>query len=636
MNAGALIGFFTIGALLFNAGGCSRMPSAPSTPTFNKDVAPIVFSNCASCHRPGEAAPFSLLTYNDVKTHASSIADVTRRRYMPPWLPEHGEFPILGERRLTDAQIDIIQRWVSGGLIEGSPADLPPLPEWPDGWQLGRPDVVVTPARPYLLSPRKDETYRDLVVPTSLESDVFVRAVEFKTGGAPIHHAVIRVDRTSASRRRDGQDGQPGFDSTMAQSIQDPDGQFIGWAPGSGPILSPAGMPWRLPRGSDLVIEVHLVSASEPLSIQPTVGLFLTDTPSTRNPVRVRMGSKLIDIPAGEPNYVVTDTYELPVDVDLLSVFPHAHYLGKDMLFTAALPGGPAKPLLHIKQWNFRWQQDYRYATPIPLPRGTILTMRYTYDNSERNTENPNRPPVRVRAGERSTDEMATFGMQVMTKSQEDSVRLVQEFDERDLMANVAMAEARVREEPNVAGYRSLLGGTYVEVGRFADALPHLREAIRLKDESAGTYNYLGMALQELGSVAESLRYFERAAALDPKNETAFFNLGNALARLSRSDEAVKAYERSLAINPDYAYAHVNLAVLLAPRGRTNDALAHLQRAAELEPDSAVMHLNLGNGLAGAGRFVEAMQHIRRALELEPNAAPALETFKRLQRLGIR
>ena len=287
------------------------------------------------------------------------------------------------------------------------------------------------------MPPTKDDVYRNLVLRTPLTTGVFVRAVEFKTGGAPIHHAVIRVDPTSASRRRDGQDGQPGFDG-MAWNIQDPDGHFIGWAPGRGPIVAPEGMPWRLSRGADLVVELHLTPTDTPVTLQPSVALFLTSTPPAQTPLTVKMGSKLIDIPAGERSYVVTDIYELPVPVDLLSVYPHAHYLGKEMLFTARLPDGAEKSLLHIKQWNFHWQQDYRYVTPIPLPRGTTLTMRYTFDNSEGNTHNPRNPPVRVQAGPRSTDEMAEIGLQVLPKSPEDAARLTESFDRREKLANVA------------------------------------------------------------------------------------------------------------------------------------------------------------------------------------------------------
>ncbi|HEY6358901.1 MAG TPA: hypothetical protein VIX35_11685, partial [Vicinamibacterales bacterium] len=388
-------GWLAVSAAVFvAASGCGQTQPASAPVTFDKDVAPIVFANCAPCHRPGEVAPFPLLSYADAAAHAEEMADETLQHRMPPWLPDQGDYPIIGERRLTAAQIDTIQRWVKGGKVEGNPADLPAAPVFPGGWQLGTPDVVLTPARAYTLRPGGDDIYRNLVIHTSLASAVFVRAVEFKTGGAPIHHAVIRVDTSGTMARQDGQDGQPGVDGMAWQTGQDPEGHFIGWAPGRGPILSPDGMPWRLDRGADLVVELHLLPGKKPIDVKPTVALFLTNTPPVATPLTLKMSSRLIDIPAGATDYLVTDTFKLPAAVDLLSVYPHAHYLGKDMLVTASLPDGSVKTLLHIPQWSFHWQQDYRYATPIPLPAGTTMTMRYTYDNSTANPENPRRPPV--------------------------------------------------------------------------------------------------------------------------------------------------------------------------------------------------------------------------------------------------
>jgi tetratricopeptide (TPR) repeat protein/mono/diheme cytochrome c family protein len=623
-------------AVALAALAAARCGQASPPVTFNKDIAPIVFANCASCHRPGEVAPFSLLTYADAAKHADRMAEETRERHMPPWLPEKGEFPILGERRLRQDQIDAIQLWVKGGKVEGNAADLPKPPVWTDGWQLGKPDEVLTTAVPYKLSPTPEDVYRNLVIRTSLASDVFVRAVEFKTGGAPIHHAVIRVDRTPASRRRDGEDGQPGFDGMAWQNIQDPDGHFIGWAPGRGPILAPDGMPWRLDRGADLVVELHLVPSKKPLVIQPTVGLFLSSTPPVKTPVTVKMGSKLIDIPAGQRDHVVTDEYELPVPVDLMSVYPHAHYLGKEMRVTATLPDGSVKPLLHIKQWSFHWQQDYRYATPIPLPRGTRLTMRYTYDNSDDNDENPHHPPMRVKLGPKSTDEMAELGLQVMPQSPTDAAVLVRSFDDRDTLANVALGEMRVRETPDNAEYQGFLGAAYLEVGRFAEAIPHLETAIRLDDRSATAHSDLGSALMSQGRLPDALVHLQRAAALAPRDEAMQFNLGNALKRASRFDEAAAAYERALAVNPEYPDAHVNLGALLYSRGRIREALGHYERAVALKPNSAIVHTNFASALATAGRYPEAMRHVRRALELDPGYGPALENFKRLEQMGIR
>jgi Flp pilus assembly protein TadD/mono/diheme cytochrome c family protein len=615
--------------------GCGSDTPAPGPVTFNKDVAPIVFANCASCHRPGGPAPFSLLTYAEAAEQADAIAEQTAGGHMPPWLPARGEFPIMGERRLTPEQIGIIQSWAKSGAQEGSAGDRPAPPSFPDGWELGTPDIVVNTERPYVVKAGSDDVYRNLVLKVPLTEGVFVRAVEFRTNGAPIHHAVIRVDRTSSSRRRDGQDGQPGFDG-MALSVRDPDGQFIGWAPGRGPIVSPEGMAWRLERGSDLIVELHVIDSKEATPLKPSLGLFLTKTPPRQRPITIRMASKTIDIPPGQSDYVVTDDYELPAKVALLSVYPHAHYLGKDMRTTATLPDGSVKTLLHIPHWDFHWQQDYRFATPITLPRGTRLSMRYTFDNSTANRHNPRTPPVRVQGGPRAVDEMAEFGLQVLTESTSDAVRLLQDFDRKDKLANVALAEIRIRTDPNNVENRAFLGSSYVEAARFDEAIPHLEAAQRLGDKSAGTHNYLGAAAMALGRLPEALGHFRRAVAAAPRDEVMHFNLGTALSGMDRHAEAEAAFKRSLAANPDYADSHSNLAALLLSKGRAKEALPHFQRAAELTPDSAVAHSNLGGALATMGRFQEAMTHIRRALEIDPGYAPALDNQRRLQRMGVR
>jgi Tfp pilus assembly protein PilF len=605
-------------------------------PTFDKDVAPIVYSNCAPCHRPGEVAPFSLLTYADVVKHADNIVRETSKRHMPPWLPDHGEFPILGERRLRADQIDTIRQWVEAGMKEGSAADLPPAPRWPEGWQLGKPDIVLTPDRPFKLTPGTEDVYRNLIVHPSRGSDVYVRAVEFRTNGAPIHHAVIRVDRSGASRRRDGEGGQPGFDGMAWQSIEDPDGQFIGWAPGRGPIVSPDRMPWKLPAGADLVLELHMLPVKKPAVIQPTIALFVTPDPPVQSPLTLTMSPKAIDIPAGKSDYTITDSYELPVPVDLLSVYPHAHYLGKDMLVTAAFPDGSTKTLLHIPHWSFHWQQDYRYASPVALPAGTRLTMKYTYDNSDDNEDNPHHPPVRVRLGPKSTDEMAQLALQVLPKSLADAARLVQAFDDRDEEANVELAEMRVRENPNSAEDRAFLGASYLDVGRTADAVPHLEAAVRLDPRLATAHSDLGSALLAEGHLQSALEHLRRAAALAPNDPTIAFNLGNALLSASDAHAAAAAYTRALAISPDYADAHVNLGKLLFTNGRVADALPHFARAAALSPKSAVILTDYGSALAAAGHYADALVQIQRALALNPDYAPALDDLHRLQQMGVR
>ncbi len=618
--------------------GCGAGPDGPARdvappPTFNAHVAPILFANCAPCHRPGQPAPFSLLTYANVKERADKILDATSIGRMPPWLPESADGEFAGERRLSSDAKATIARWVKEGAPEGNPADLPPAPTFPEGWQLGEPDLVVTPPRAYTLDPGDRDVFRNLVLPVALPAGRFVRAVEFRPGTARIvHHAVISIDRTGSARRRDGADGRPGYDGMISQGAENPEGHFLGWTPGRGPLVAPKGMAWRLDRGSDLIVQLHLLPQKAATAVQPSVGLFFTDTPPAHTPTMIKLGSKAIDIPAGERRYQITDSYVLPVDVDLLGIYPHAHYLGREMEASATLPGGAVRRLLRIPHWNFHWQQDYRYASPVTLPRGTTVAMRFTYDNSMDNTHRPKGPLGPVVYGPNSSDEMGDVWLQVLPRSPADAATLAREGAERETRANVAGAELLARRVPESARNQLFLGSSYMEAGRVADAIPHLEHALRLNPKSASAHNHLGGALLARGQVREAIAQLRQAAALDPRDERLPFNLGNALNAAGQPSEAARAFERALAINPDFAAAHDNLGIFLLSRNRVAEALTHLRRAVELAPGSPDMHNDLAAALAQAGKRDEAIEHVKRALELQPDHGPARENLAILQK----
>jgi tetratricopeptide (TPR) repeat protein len=470
-----------------------------------------------------------------------------------------------------------------------------------------------------------------VVLPVALGAGRFVRAVEFRPGNAPVvHHAVISIDRTAASRRRDGADGQPGYDGMIA-GTENPEGQFLGWTPGRGPIVAPEDMPWRLDRGTDLVVQLHLLPGKAAVAVQPSVGLYFTDTPPAHTPQMVKLGSKTIDIPAGQADYTITDKYTLPVDVQVLSVYPHAHYLGKRMQASADLPDGTRRLLLTIGHWSFHWQQDYRYVAPVALPRGTTISMTYTYDNSAGNEDNPHRPPQPVLYGPNSTDEMGDLWLQVLPRTSADATVLASDYVVRDMQQSLAEAEMRVRHAPDDAGNQASLGGSLAQVGRVAEAIPHLQHALRLDPRSAKAHNYLGGAWLATGRLTEALDEFRAAATLAPDDERMHFNLGNALNAAGRAEDAATEFQRAIALNPDFAPAHENLGVYLESRNRLTEAIVHLRRAAELQPGSADAQNDLGAALGEAGQIDEALDCVRRALDLRPDYAPARENLARLQ-----
>ncbi|HXT68201.1 MAG TPA: tetratricopeptide repeat protein [Vicinamibacterales bacterium] len=622
--AGALI------AAVIAVSGCSREPQPPAT--FNKDVAPIVFANCVTCHRPGGDGPFSLLTYADAARHARDIGEETLARHMPPWLPEPGGVAIVGVRRLSQIQIDTIQRWIREGTQEGAPSDLPTVPSFRSEWQLGTPDAVLTMPRPFVLGPGREDVYRNVILQGTVPNGAFIRAVELRTNGSPIHHAIVRLARGPVPRARDGDDGQPGFNGMSSETLQDPEGQLLGWAPGRGPMVSPDGMPWSLEAGAALALELHLIPSDRPQNVQPSVAVYFSSAPPVRRAVNSVLAMKQIDIPAGRANYVVTDNYRLPVAAELIGLFPHAHLLGKEILITATPPAGSPQTLLHIKHWSFHWQQDYQFVKPVSLPQGTVIDLRFSYDNSAGNPENPSNPPVRVRVGSRSRDEMANVGFLWLTSSPEDTTALLASFREKHVLGNIAYGEARVRETPASLPDRLLLGSSYAQAGRYADALPQLEAALAMDPRNAITESQLGGAYLALGRLQEAVPHFERSARLAPRDERAQINLADALRQSGKLAAAEAAYRRAVAINGDSLEAHAKLADLLAAAGRLKDALPHLRRLVELRPNSADPHSDLGGALLVLGQRDEAAQHIRRALDLDPNHAGAKQNLALLNR----
>src|SRR4051812_23225845 len=245
--------------------GSTSTARAAAPVTFTRDVAPILFSQCATCHRPAGPAPFSLLTYADARRHAAQIAAVTHTRVMPPWKPEPDGPPLLNERRLTRAQIDTLERWVRDGTPEGAPSDLPPAPVWTRGGQLGTPDLVVDLPE-YVVPAGGADVFRNFVVPVPGAVARYVRGLEFRPGNRAVHHANIRIDPTRASRefaaadlaRRSAADTDAGLDGPILKTADYPDGHFLGWTPGQITPLAPPGLAWRLEANSDLVVQLHL------------------------------------------------------------------------------------------------------------------------------------------------------------------------------------------------------------------------------------------------------------------------------------------------------------------------------------------------------------------------------------------
>jgi Flp pilus assembly protein TadD len=569
---------------------CASTPAIAEV-TFTRDVAPLVFARCATCHRPGAIAPFSLLTYRQVRQQLTQIVDVTTRRLMPPWKPVHGTNDFLDDRSLTDAQIDVIRAWADAGAPEGDPRDLPAAPTFADGWQLGPPDAVATMPASYTVRAEGADVFRTFVLPIPVDRRRYVRAIEFRPGNARVvHHANMGVDRTRSSRRLDEADVEPGYAGGMVPDAGYPPGYMLGWTPGQQARPSPDGMPWRLEPNSDMVVQLHMQPTGKPETLQASVAFYFTDTPPIATPVGIRLGSQTIDIPAGEARHDVSDRFTLPVDVDLLAVQPHAHNLGRQVRGLATLPDGTTRPLIAIDDWDFRWQDVYRYRTPIRLPKGTIVSMTMTYDNSSGNPRSTFRPPRRVVWGQNTTDEMGDLWLQVVPVEKRDLGALVTEVRRKSAADDLAAYSKILADDPANPLRHDQVGTLYLQGGFPAEAADHFRESIRLNPDSAPTH----------------------------------YNLGLALVSMRRLDEAVSEFQAAIGLDPGHAEAHNNLGVMWQRAGRWPEALAEFRRAAALSPENTEALNNLGRLLVADRQYAEATVTLQRAVAANPDYVSAL------------
>lgn len=553
-------------------------PTAPrgeAVVTFNRDVAPIVFRQCSACHRPGEAGPFDLLSYEDTASRAEQIRYVVEERIMPPWLPERAAESYVGNRRLSDAELRTIVHWVEQGAVEGEAGDLPEAPQFTAGWELGEPDLIMDLPQPYELRAYGLDVFHTYVLPIPVQFTRYVKNVEVRpTNRRVVHHALLMIDRTGSLRPLDKRYPGPGFSGTHYGEANWPEGHMPGWLPGRRTFPGRDDIAWRLDPDTDAVLQLHMIPSGKPEQVQIRMGFHFADEKPPREAMLLQMTRFDIDIPAGEKNYEVEDDFVVPVDVEVLAVQPHAHYLGTAMKGFARLPDGTEKSLLDIKQWNFNWQQGYEFVKPVFLPKGTTIEMHYFYDNSAENERNPHNPPRRVMTGWKTSDEMGEFWLQLLPT------------DPGDL--DVLKEENRL-ERPK---------------DRHAEDVRRWRRAHEKYPNDAATRRRLAVSLGALG---------------------------HAYRRLSRFEEALANYRAAMDLDPEAPGAHSNLAGGLDAAGRPEDALPHYEEALILYANStaprsglALVHLDFANCLRSLRQFDQALQHYRQSVELNPKLYEAL------------
>ena len=600
--------------------------AAQAGPTFNSDVAPIVWDRCGTCHRPGGAGPFALIDYSDVAKRSDLIGDVIRSRYMPPWPPQPGGAPFEGERRMSDAEIATLLEWIEDGRPEGRAEDLPPVPTWPSGWTLGRPDLVVEMEEPFAVPAEGPDVFRSFVLKIPIDRTRHVRGFEFRPGNAPIvHHARILLDAKGVARSRDEHEPGPGFSEGMAVGeVFDPEGHWIGWTPGKQPTLLESDLAWRIDPGTDLVLELHMLPTGRPESIQSALGLHFTGETPKRTPFILRLGRNDIDIPAGASNYAIEDSYRTPVDVEVLNVYAHAHYLGKSVRGWAVLPGGEERQLLRIDDWSFDWQDEYRYLEPVRLPRGSRIHMRFTYDNSARNPRNPRDPPQRVTYGWKTFEEMGDLWFQVLAASDADREILARDFHRKERLAQIAGLEKQLEIAPGDLGRRKDLGYLNFQAGRFQEAIREFERVIEGDPRSVFSWHNLGLSWNLLGETDKAAVAYREAIEADPGHAPSLSNLAVVLANAGRAGEAEQSLRQAIRAQPRYVEAYGNLGAVLVSLGRFEEAIAIYRRAVEIAPDYGPVHYNLAGLYRGAGQLEAARRHYRAAKESDYDRAAAL------------
>ncbi|HEX3147578.1 MAG TPA: hypothetical protein VHR66_05805 [Gemmataceae bacterium] len=415
-------------------------------PTFNKDVAPILFSECSTCHRPGETAPFSLLTYADAKKRGKLIAQVTHSRQMPPWKADKSDVSFRHERKLKDTQIASIASWVAAGMPEGDAKDLPKAPVFDDGWPLGKPDLVVKMPKAFKVPAEGRDVYRNFAVATGLKEDKWVKAVDFRPSApSVVHHTLFFLDPTGTAAKKEADSGVVGSSGVMGAGGRGPRGAggnlaneigvltgtggLGGWTAGARPQELPHNLAYKLPKGADLLLQTHFHPSGKAEEEASTIALYFTDKapPQKFTGLQVPFGFGIvagIDIAAGNKDYTIEDSFTVPVDVRAFGITAHAHYIAKEFTVTATPPDGKTKTLLRISDWDFAWQEQYQFEDFVDLPKGTKVNVKIRYDNSADNPRNPTTPPKRVRWGRESTDEMGSSTLLVVAKKEDEFSKL--------------------------------------------------------------------------------------------------------------------------------------------------------------------------------------------------------------------
>jgi tetratricopeptide (TPR) repeat protein len=566
-----------------------------------------------------------LLGYNDARARAGLIAAVTRQGRMPPWLPEPSDFPFADERRLAERDIRTLERWAEQGAAEGDAASAPAAPTWSSGWTLGEPDLVLEMPEAYTLAAGQGDVFRNFVLPVPLDRTHYVRAVELQPGDPRVvHHAVIAVDASGVAREDDAADEGLGYDGMFSRrAARPPSGFFAGWTPGHVTRPNAEGLAWPLEPKTDIVIQMHFRKHSHDAAVRAKLGFYFADSTPARTPTLLRLGAQTIDIPAGESAYTVSDSFRIPVDVEVLGLYPHAHYLARIMDVRVAMPDGKTRQLLRIDDWDFNWQDSYSFREPVQLPAGAVLRLRYVYDNSSGNPHNPNPEPRRVIYGPSSTDEMAELWLQILPRVQGELATLQRDINRKSTQNYVEGWQHQIRMNPNDAVALASLAAVHNSAGDTAGAIELYNRAIAAKPGYASAHYNLGIVLESKRDLEGAAQQYREALRARPNHAGTHNNLGNVLVAQNHKAEAAEHFRRAIELDPNSAEAYNNLGRLLWSNGENQQAIVQYRRAVEKRPDAAAVRFNLALALASVGKTEEGLKEFQEGTRLEPRRIEA-------------
>lgn len=431
-------------------------PKGADAPTYAKEVSRIIQKNCQECHRRGQVGPFALETYEQARKRAEDIAAVTEDRTMPPWKPTPGFGPkFKHDRSLSAADVATLAAWAAAGAPMGDTADLPEPAKFPEDWALGTPDLVIEPSADFEIPATGSDIYRCFVIPTKLPKDVYLSAIEYRPGNRRVvHHMLAYVDTSGQGRKRDEAEPGLGYSCFSGPGVEI-HGDLGGWAPGNEPSQLPDGVGRSLPKGADVIIQVHYHPDGKPETDRSRIGLYFSKVPvkqilhwNAAFPAwSAEQNRPKLELPAGQSNIEVKGAWKVPVDVVAYGVTPHMHLLGRDMTLTVTYPDGKAQDLVKIDDWDFAWQNTYYFTKPLDLPKGSAVNLVAHFDNSASNARNPNSPPKDVSWGEATTDEMC-IGFIAVTKKGQDLTRAGEKDDLQQLFERQQQEDGkRLREE---------------------------------------------------------------------------------------------------------------------------------------------------------------------------------------------